>query len=60
MYLCEMAGATYSNIHGSPVLTAGHVHKYEAVFGSFVDIGIVATFLSFTWILSFRLWNNPF
>ena len=25
----------------------GHVHKYEAVFGSFVDIGIVATVLSF-------------
>ena len=26
----------------------GHVHKYEAVFGSFVDNGIVVTFLSFT------------
>ena len=28
--------------------TIGQVHKYEAVFGSFVDIGIVVTFLSFT------------
>ena len=26
---------------------SGHVHKYEAVFGSFVDIEIVVTFLSF-------------
>ena len=25
-----------------------HVHKYEAVRGSFVDIGIVVAFLSFT------------
>ena len=25
----------------------GHVHKYEAVFGSFLD-GIVVSFLSFT------------
>ena len=33
----------------------GHVHKYKAVFGSFVDSGIVVTFLSFTGILSFRL-----
>ena len=29
-------------------ITLGHFHKYEAVFGSFVDIGIVVTFLSFT------------
>ena len=34
-------------------VTKEHVHKYEAVFGSFVDIGIVVTFLSFAWILSF-------
>ena len=35
--------------------TKGHVYKYEAVFDSFVDIGIVVTFLSFTLIFSFRL-----
>ena len=29
-------------------ITLGHFHKYEAVFGSSVDIGIVVTFLSFT------------
>ena len=34
---------------------ARHIHKYEAVFGSFMDIGIVVTFLSLTRILSFRL-----
>ena len=28
--------------------SVGLVHKYGAVFGSFVDIGIVVTFLSFT------------
>ena len=30
------------------IYVKGHVHKYEAVFGSFVDIVIVVTFLSFT------------
>ena len=32
----------------APFLAKGHVHKHEAVFGSFVDTGIVVTFLSFT------------
>ena len=41
-------------------LSAWHVHKYEADFDSFVDIGIVVTFLSLAWILPFRLWNNSF
>ena len=41
-------------------LCAEHVHKYEADFDSFVDIGIAVTFLSLTWILSFRLSNNSF
>ena len=29
------------------LLLTEHVHKYEAVFGSFVNIGIVVIFLSF-------------
>ena len=29
------------------IIFHGHVHIYEAVFGRFVDTGIVVTFLSF-------------
>ena len=41
-------GAIQSLLSHTREKTIGLVHKYEAVFGSFVDIGIVLTFLSFT------------
>ena len=47
----ELVYSVFHKLSNKEILVGdlyGHIHKYEAVFGSFVDIGIVVTFLSFT------------